>query len=451
MKKRVMGLVLAAAVTMTACSGGNNTQQAPANDASDTTAASGDEAPVTGSEEKGGTGDKVTLNMCWWGNQTRNDVTKQAVDLYMEQNPNIEIKIEFTDWSGYWDKLSAMAAGGNLPDIIQQDYAYINQWQQSGQLADLSEFINSGIIDTSDIPESILESGTIDGKVYALSLGSNAPMIIYDKESVEKAGVDLSQQMTMEDFYDVSQKIYETTGVKTVYQGHLEAMQMTARAHGKSIIDEITAGDDSDIRTTYEWADKIYKSDFCIAPDLLAEKNPAVVETKPIIDGITWNDSAYSNQFIAVSNTAGREFGIAFSTTFSDAAQQPLYLKPSMFFSISESSQHKEEAAKFLDWFTNSIECNRVLKAERGVPINTKVAEALKPEMDEMTQNVFDYIAKVSEIATPIDPPSPSGSGEINAKSQTIAEDLSYGDITVDEAVEEFMAEAKRILDENAK
>ena len=221
MKKRVMGLVLAAAVTMTACSGGNNTQQAPANDASDTTAASGDEAPVTGSEEKGGTGDKVTLNMCWWGNQTRNDVTKQAVDLYMEQNPNIEIKIEFTDWSGYWDKLSAMAAGGNLPDIIQQDYAYINQWQQSGQLADLSEFINSGIIDTSDIPESILESGTIDGKVYALSLGSNAPMIIYDKEIVEKAGVDLSQQMTMEDFYDVSQKIYETTGVKTVYQGHL--------------------------------------------------------------------------------------------------------------------------------------------------------------------------------------------------------------------------------------
>lgn len=36
--------------------------------------------------------EKVTLSFCWWGNQTRNDVTKKAVDLYMEKNPNVEIK-----------------------------------------------------------------------------------------------------------------------------------------------------------------------------------------------------------------------------------------------------------------------------------------------------------------------------------------------------------------------
>lgn len=55
--------------------------------------------------------EKVTLSFCWWGNQVRNDVTKKAVDLYMEKNPNVEIKVEFADWTGYWDKLSTMAAG----------------------------------------------------------------------------------------------------------------------------------------------------------------------------------------------------------------------------------------------------------------------------------------------------------------------------------------------------
>ena len=78
----------------------------------------------------------TSLSLYWWGNQTRNDLTKKAVDLYMEQNPNIEITVEFTDWSGYWDKLSAMAAGGNMPDIIQQDYSYINQYQPAGRSAD---------------------------------------------------------------------------------------------------------------------------------------------------------------------------------------------------------------------------------------------------------------------------------------------------------------------------
>lgn len=105
-----------------------------------------------------------------------------------------------------------------------------------------------------------------------------------------------------------------------------------------------------------------------ISPDLLAEKNPDVVETKPIIDGTTWNDFSYSNQYISIANTAGRDLGITMYPTTSDATTQPMFLKPSQFFSIAETSQNKEEAAKFLDWFTNSVECNNILLAERGHP-----------------------------------------------------------------------------------
>ena len=125
----------------------------------------------------------------------------------MEQNPNIEIKAEFTDWSGYWDKLSAMAAGGNMPDIVQQDYSYINQYQKSGQLADLTPFIEDGTIDTANIPDSIIKSGSIDGKCYAISLGSNAPVMVYDKEIAEKAGVIIPEQATIDQLYDLGEQI----------------------------------------------------------------------------------------------------------------------------------------------------------------------------------------------------------------------------------------------------
>lgn len=410
--------------------------------------ASGTGSAATGdnSAAQAASGDKVTLSLCWWGNQTRNDVTKKAVDLYMEQNPNVEIKVEFTDWSGYWDKLSAMAAGGNLPDIIQMDYSYLQQYQQSGQLADLSQFI-----DTSKIADSVIDSGSIDGTCYALSLGSNAPMMVYDKEIVEQAGVELPEQLTIEELYDIGQTIYEKTGVKTYYDGGINMMQIIARTQGSHLFDELAAGTKTASETHFANVDKFNKAESAISPDLLAEKNPDVVETKPIIDGTTWNDFSYSNQYISIANTAGRDLGITMYPTTSDATTQPMFLKPSQFFSIAETSQNKEEAAKFLDWFTNSIECNNILMAERGIPVNSDVAEAIKPNVDENSQKVFDYIAEVSKIATPIDDPDPSGKGEVEAQAKTIVENLRYGDTDAAGAAEEFVTTSQKILSEAAK
>ena len=162
MRRRFLATALAALLAAASLAGCGSKSQGT--DTQTTGASSAAETGSTGSDTQAASGDKITLNLTWWGNQTRNDVTKKAADLYMSQNPNVDIKVEFTDWSGYWDKLSAMAAGGNMPDIIQMDYSYLNQYQKSGQLADLSEFISNGIIDTSKIPESIIESGSIDGK-----------------------------------------------------------------------------------------------------------------------------------------------------------------------------------------------------------------------------------------------------------------------------------------------
>lgn len=455
MKRRIAATFMAimtVAASIAGCGGssssGSGTQASQAGQQTETTAK---ETAGETTAQAAADGEKVTLNLCWWGNQIRNDVTKKAVDLYMSQNPNVEIKIEFTDWSGYWDKLSAMAAGGNLPDIIQQDYSYINQYQKSGQLADLTPFIESGIIDTSKIPDSIIESGSIDGKCYALSLGSNAPMMVYDKAVVEEAGVTLPEQMTIDELYDISQQIYEKTGVKTFFDGGLGMMQLIARARNSHLFDELVAGDSTSSKEHFANVDRFAKAEFSISPDLLAEKSPDLVETKPIIDGTTWNDFSFSNQFISLSDTAGRELGIVMTPIANDADGQSMYLKPSQFFSIAETSPNKEEAAKFINWFTNSVECNQILMAERGIPVNTEVAEAIKPDVDPVAQMVFDYIAKVGEVAVPIDEPDPAGKGEVEALGNTTVENLRYGDITADEAAESFVAEASRILSEAAK
>ena len=56
--------------------------------------------PVFASDNK--TDDeKVTIRVAWWGNQTRNDLTVKALDLYTEQHPNVTFETEPSSWDGF--------------------------------------------------------------------------------------------------------------------------------------------------------------------------------------------------------------------------------------------------------------------------------------------------------------------------------------------------------------
>ena len=470
MKRKILALTLATAMAMSlaACGGSSTpaatkaaagttkaaaatTAAAGTTKAAATTAAAGTtKAAAAGTTAKAGSGEQVTLNLIWWGNQTRNDVTKKACDLYMQKNPNVKINVEFTDWTGYWDKLSAMAAGGNLPDIIQQDYAYITQWHASNQLADLSEFIKSGTIDTKKIPQSVIDSGSIGGKCYAISLGSNAPCMTYDKTITDQAGVTIPDQMTMDEFDKVCQTIFEKTGVKTFYSNDATILQTTARSLGNDIYGELKDGKDTSTKVFFNDCATIARKPYAVAPDILAEKNAEVVETKPIIDKTSWNDFAFSNMFIATSKAAGRNLAMTMFPAQNGAKQQSMYLKPSQFFSISETSKHKEEAAKFINWFTNDVDCNLILMGERGIPVNSDVAAAVKAKVDDVNKQVYDYVDKVSKVATPIDKPDPAGKGEINDLLKTTVEGIRYGELKADKAAADFASQSKTILEKAA-
>ena len=106
------------------------------------TTAAAAEAEDSGDTAEGETtaaaGEGTNLIMTWWGNQVRNERTQNALNLYMEQNPGVTIDGQFSEWADYWNKLATNAAGNALPDIIQMDYMYVDQYVKSGLLLDLT-------------------------------------------------------------------------------------------------------------------------------------------------------------------------------------------------------------------------------------------------------------------------------------------------------------------------
>ena len=72
------------------------------------------------------------MRIAWWGSQDRHDRTIKVIELYQKKNPNVKIAYEFASFNDHLTKMTTQAAGNSLPDIMQQDYAWIAEWAGRG-------------------------------------------------------------------------------------------------------------------------------------------------------------------------------------------------------------------------------------------------------------------------------------------------------------------------------
>src|ERR1044072_6438246 len=114
-------------------------------------------APASGGQQAAPTtapaaasGEKVGLRFAWWGSQDRHDRTIKVIQMFEQQHPNITITYEFAGFNDYFTKMSTYATGGNLPDLMQQDYATINQWTQNGLIVPLDDYVTDRTINLTD-------------------------------------------------------------------------------------------------------------------------------------------------------------------------------------------------------------------------------------------------------------------------------------------------------------
>ena len=130
-------------------------------------------APSGGSQGGGEQGGATTLALAWWGNPTRNKNTEAEIAAFQSANPNIKLAGQPGDFAGYWDKLATQTAGGQPPDIIQMDMAYIAEYGNRGALLDLKERR-----DTSKFIEGTVDSGKINGQLVGVNAGINSAVIL---------------------------------------------------------------------------------------------------------------------------------------------------------------------------------------------------------------------------------------------------------------------------------
>ena len=457
--KKKLAVVLAAsmaAVSLAACGGGAAESGSTTGADSQTTAGAAAENTTAAAS-----GD-ASLTVAWWGNQTRNERTQAALDKYSELNPGVTFDGQFSEWSDYWNKLATAAAGHSLPDVIQMDYAYLDQYVTNNLLVDLTPYIEDGTLNVDNCSQDIINSGSVDGKVYSIAIGINAPAMVYNKTITDQAGVEIKDNMTLDEFVAVSKEIYEKTGCKTnmAYGVSQEILQAMIRGYdGHVLFDEGKLGVDSadEFVPFYKVYEDGVKEGWYIEPSVFAELTPGSIEQDPLIYGsspetMSWVAFCWSNQYAAFTNAAPEDINLDLTTWPSKDPKKSNFLKPSQLFSVSVDSKDPVTGAKIIDYWTNSMDCNEILLAERGVPISSKVAEELAPSLTESDQKVISFI---NDVVTPnssqINPPYPNGSAEVSDLINKLGEKVCYGELTAEEAAEQLYTEGNKIMAEKAK
>ncbi|MBD8070609.1 ABC transporter substrate-binding protein [Bacillus sp. PS06] len=434
LKKSLAFLLVMMMLALTACSG-----------SSDTTG----ESSSTGGEDSGEEG-VVTLRMSWWGSQSRHDQTKEIIDLFEKENPNIKIEPSFTGFDGYFDKMAAEAAGNNLPDIMQQNFGeYLNQYADKGLLEDLTPFVENGTINMDGVSETVLESGTQDGQLLGIPTGTNALVAFYNQDMFDEAGVSApADDWTWDDFAKISEDIAAATGKygarlmepKNLFEYYL-------RTQGYKMFNEDGTGlgyDDDQLLVNYFNMNKeLVEKKALPAYDVIQQIKG--VEDELIARGDAAIDFRWSNQATAVTATIP-DANIQMQVLPGPGNDQGMYLKPAMLWSIPKSSKHKEEAAKFIDFFINNIEVYNISGSDRGVPLKQEIRDELAANLSETDKKVFDYISKVTEKSSPIDSNFPASASEVLDRLATFDEQVIYGQLSPEEGAKQFRQEAEQIL-----
>lgn len=402
----------------------------------------------------------VTIRVSWWGSQARHERTIRALRLFEAGHPGIRIEYEYAVWNDYWTRLTTQAAGNDLPDVMQQDYQYLTEWVGRGLLVPLDDETASGALDLSDAAESSLAGGRVDGKLFGVSLGTNSLCMMLDADAFSRAGLALpADDWTWEDFERIALSLSRRLGIPAVSGNIVHDHVWRSLYLGKGLWAYAPDGrslgyppaDDEPFADHLRMARRLVAAGAMIPyGDIVALRSKGVEDDR-IVTGRSVITFLWSNQVVAAWTAAGietRRFALRALPRIGPRAGSSNYLKPSQFFSVTRNAASTREAAGLIDWFTNSVEANTLLLAERGVPIAAKVREALKPLLAVPQQRVFEFLDRIQGDVAPIPPPDPVGNTDLinNVFIPRVVDPVMFGTIGPAEGMRILRQEAARIL-----
>jgi multiple sugar transport system substrate-binding protein len=115
---------------------------------------------------------------------------------YMEQNPNVTVKLESAPWEEFWSRQEARLAAGNPSDLSIGDPGYFGRFAHKGYYQDLEPLVESAALNLDDWFEVTVNDSRYDkstgivgqGALFGMPATYVGLILYYNKDMFDAAG-----------------------------------------------------------------------------------------------------------------------------------------------------------------------------------------------------------------------------------------------------------------------
>ena len=460
----VLSLLLAASLLLSACGPAN--EPAPTEAPAPTDAPEPTEAPAVEEEaapeeevmeERADglpvyTGGPAEIRMGWWGNDDRAERTLKVIDLFMEAYPEITVIGEPNGGAGdHFQIVDTQLAANDPPDIIQ----FGGNWPDYVEyLEPFNSYMGKQLmIDTPEMFDqtALIPATDANGDLYCISLGTNTLVLAYNKTMIEAAGVALPEDnMTWDEFIAYGETLAASLpdGVFPFVDNSTNQANYLSYFYQQQGTPLYTLDDGGTSYATVEsaqkwlqlWADM---RDEGLIPD--ADTTATYAETGADSSALVAGKAAigliWSNQIAAYQAAMTDELG---ATTLPKGGEKAYVIQMSQYLGMSNSSENKEAAALFINFFVTSPEAGAILETNRGVPSSPVVRQAIAGQSSATDAAVYRIYDAVADRTIPQGPNLPNDQEFVN-ELLLIGQSVGYGMTTVDQAAADLQALIERL------
>lgn len=219
MAKRILAVLLAAALTLSlaACSGGTgNSSTGSTSSASESSESSESSADESSEEVDLREPELVTLDIVTMASGKEESgiaQVEEAMNAILEEQFNVNVNLTFLPFGSYADQTTLMLSSGEGIDLIAVYMVPFASCATTGQIMpidDLLEKYGQGIIE--ELGWDMINCGRVDGELYGLTQGRDLAAsegFAYRLDLAEKYDLDMNSVKTLEDLEEVLKVIKE--------------------------------------------------------------------------------------------------------------------------------------------------------------------------------------------------------------------------------------------------
>ncbi|MEU0489461.1 extracellular solute-binding protein [Nocardiopsis sp. NPDC006139] len=135
----------------------------------------------------GGSADSLTVWVMGTSQPPLVEYFEGAEARFQENNPDVEVNVEFIPWPDAQESITNALAGGDAPDVIEIGNDQVSGWASQGALLDITEQVG-GWDAAAEMDQNALEYGTYDGVQYGVPWFSGVRTLYYRADWLQELG-----------------------------------------------------------------------------------------------------------------------------------------------------------------------------------------------------------------------------------------------------------------------